>query len=122
MICASGHAGGENLRRQLVYIRAVRNRGYTVRVLRISHLLTMSVTPRIGNHNRQPRQRQRPSGNRTRRISVKKIGFLTLLIMAALLFTLAFAFPAAAAAPKGPAVPVPAGPAGAGAGGLAGGP
>lgn len=37
---------------------------------------------------------------------MKKIGFLTLLIMATLLFTLAF--PAAAAGPKAPAVPVPA--------------
>jgi hypothetical protein len=42
---------------------------------------------------------------------VKKIGFLTLLIMAALLITLTFAFPAAAAAPKAPAVPVAAAPA-----------
>lgn len=37
---------------------------------------------------------------------MKKIGFLTLLVMATLLFTLAF--PAAAASPKAPAVPVPA--------------
>jgi hypothetical protein len=37
---------------------------------------------------------------------MKKIGFLTLLIMATLLFTLAF--PAAAAGPKAPAVPAPA--------------
>jgi len=37
---------------------------------------------------------------------MKKIGFLTLLIMATLLFTLAF--PAAAAGPKAPAPPVPA--------------
>jgi hypothetical protein len=36
---------------------------------------------------------------------MKKIGFLTLLITAALLLTLAF--PAAAAGPKAPAVPVP---------------
>ena len=35
---------------------------------------------------------------------MKKIGFLTLLLMATLLFTLAF--PAAAAGPKAPAVPV----------------
>jgi|SRR5579863_2328255 len=40
---------------------------------------------------------------------MKKIGFLTLLIMATLLFTLAF--PAAAAGPKAPAPPVPAAPA-----------
>jgi hypothetical protein len=37
---------------------------------------------------------------------MKKIGFLTLLIMATLLFTLAF--PAAAAGPKAPAAPAPA--------------
>jgi hypothetical protein len=37
---------------------------------------------------------------------MKKIGFLTLLIMTTLLFTLAF--PAAAAGPKAPAPPVPA--------------
>ncbi len=37
---------------------------------------------------------------------MKKIGFMTLLIMATLLFTLAF--PAAAAGPKAPATPVPA--------------
>ena len=37
---------------------------------------------------------------------MKKIGFLTLLIMASLVFTLAF--PAAAAGPKAPATPAPA--------------
>ncbi|HYM78725.1 MAG TPA: hypothetical protein VE377_22330 [Candidatus Dormibacteraeota bacterium] len=37
---------------------------------------------------------------------MKKIGFLTLLIMATLLFTLAFS--ASAAAPKAPAAPAPA--------------
>jgi hypothetical protein len=37
---------------------------------------------------------------------MKEIGFLTLLIMATLLFTLAF--PAAAAGPKAPAAPAPA--------------
>ena len=37
---------------------------------------------------------------------MKKIGFLTLLVMATLLFTLAF--PAAAAGPKAPAAPTPA--------------
>jgi hypothetical protein len=37
---------------------------------------------------------------------MKKIGFMTLLITASLLLTLAF--PAAAAAPKAPAVPAPA--------------
>jgi len=37
---------------------------------------------------------------------MKKIGFLTLLIMATLVFTLAFS--AAAAGPKAPAAPVPA--------------
>jgi len=37
---------------------------------------------------------------------MKKIGFLSLLVMATLLFTLAF--PAAAAGPKAPAAPVPA--------------
>ncbi len=42
---------------------------------------------------------------------MKKIGFLTLLVTATLLFTLAF--PAAAAGPKAPAPPVPAAPAGA---------
>ena len=36
---------------------------------------------------------------------MKKIGFLTLLVMATTLFTLAF--PAAAAGPKAPAAPVP---------------
>jgi hypothetical protein len=46
-----------------------------------------------------------------RRISVKKIGFLTLLVMAALLFALTVAFPAAAAAPKVPAAPVATAPA-----------
>jgi hypothetical protein len=40
---------------------------------------------------------------------MKKIGFLSLLIMATLLFTLAF--PAAAAGPKAPAPPVPGAPA-----------
>ena len=40
---------------------------------------------------------------------MKKMGFLTLLSMAALVFTLAF--PAAAAGPKAPAPPVPAAPA-----------
>ncbi|HTZ84487.1 MAG TPA: hypothetical protein VMB66_14905 [Candidatus Acidoferrales bacterium] len=40
---------------------------------------------------------------------MKKIGLLSLLIMATLLFTLAF--PAAAAGPKAPAPPVPAAPA-----------
>ena len=40
---------------------------------------------------------------------MRKIGVLTLLIMATLLFTLAF--PAAAAGPKAPAPPVPAAPA-----------
>ncbi len=40
---------------------------------------------------------------------MKKIGFLTLLIVATLLFTVAF--PAAAAGPKAPAPPVPAVPA-----------
>lgn len=40
---------------------------------------------------------------------MKKIGFLTLLIMTTLLFTLVF--PAAAAGPKAPAPPVPAAPA-----------
>lgn len=40
---------------------------------------------------------------------MKKIGFLTLMMMATLLFTLAF--PAAAAGPKAPAPPMPAAPA-----------
>jgi len=40
---------------------------------------------------------------------MKKIGFLTLMMMATLLVTLAF--PAAAAGPKAPAPPVPAAPA-----------
>ena len=40
---------------------------------------------------------------------MKNIGFLSLLVMATLLFTLAF--PAAAAGPKAPAPPVPAAPA-----------
>jgi hypothetical protein len=43
---------------------------------------------------------------------MKKVGFLTLVTMAALLFALTLAFPAAAAAPKVPAVPVAAAPAG----------
>ena len=42
---------------------------------------------------------------------MKKIGFLTLLVMAALLFALTVAFPAAAAAPNAPAVPVATAPA-----------
>jgi hypothetical protein len=42
---------------------------------------------------------------------MKKLGFMTLLIMAALLITLAFTFPAAAAGPKAPAIPVAAVPA-----------
>jgi hypothetical protein len=48
----------------------------------------------------------RPSRNSDEEELVKKIGFLTLLIMATLVFTLAF--PAAAAGPKAPAAPVPA--------------
>jgi hypothetical protein len=42
---------------------------------------------------------------------MKKIEFMTLLIMTALLFTLTLAFPAAAAGPKAPAAPVAAVPA-----------
>jgi hypothetical protein len=45
------------------------------------------------------------AGIRTRRKGMKKIGFLTLLITATLLLTLAF--PVAAAGPKAPAVPLP---------------
>jgi hypothetical protein len=51
----------------------------------------------------------RPSRNSDEEEYMKKIGLLTLLIMATLLFTLAF--PAAAAGPKAPAPPVPAAPA-----------
>jgi hypothetical protein len=50
--------------------------------------------------------RLRPSRNSDEEEYMKKIGFLTLLIMATLLFTLAF--PAAAAGPKAPAAPAPA--------------
>jgi hypothetical protein len=53
--------------------------------------------------------RLRPSQNSDEEEYMKKIGFLTLLIMATLLFTLAF--PAAAAGPKAPAPPVAAAPA-----------
>lgn len=49
--------------------------------------------------------RLRPSRNSDEEEHVKKTGFLTLLIMATVLFTLAF--PAAAAGPKAPAVPAP---------------
>jgi hypothetical protein len=51
----------------------------------------------------------RPSRNADEEEYMKKIGFLTLLIMTTLLFTLAF--PAAAAGPKAPAPPVPTAPA-----------
>lgn len=51
----------------------------------------------------------RPIRNADEEEYMKKIGVLTLLIMATLLFTLAF--PAAAAGPKAPAPPVPAAPA-----------
>jgi hypothetical protein len=51
----------------------------------------------------------RPARNADEEEYMKKIGLLTLLIMATLLFTLAF--PAAAAGPKAPAPPVPAAPA-----------
>lgn len=51
----------------------------------------------------------RPTRNADEEEYMKKIGVLTLLIMATLLFTLAF--PAAAAGPKAPAPPVPAAPA-----------
>jgi hypothetical protein len=47
-----------------------------------------------------------PAGNSDQEEHLKKIGLLTLLIMATLLFTLAFT--AAAAGPKAPATPVPA--------------
>jgi hypothetical protein len=50
--------------------------------------------------------RLRPSRNSDEEERVKKIGFLTLLIMASLLFTLAF--PAAAPGPKVLAAPAPA--------------
>jgi hypothetical protein len=50
--------------------------------------------------------RLRPSRNSDEEEYLKKIGLLTLLIMATLLFTLAFT--AAAAGPKAPAAPVPA--------------
>ena len=107
---ASGDAKG-NLRRQLVRIRSVRKRGYTVRVLRTSRCDAMSAKLRIetiiDNHDNGSVR----AAIRTERIDMKKIGFLTLLIMGALLFTLTFAFPAAAAAPKAPAIPVAAAPA-----------
>lgn len=51
----------------------------------------------------------RPGRNADEEEYMKKIGFLTLLIMATLLLTLAF--PAAAAGPKAPAPPVPGAPA-----------
>jgi hypothetical protein len=61
-----------------------------------------------GEHYQHDRfaYRLRPNRNSDEEEHVKKIGFLTLLIMAALLFALAF--PAAAAGPK---APVPAAPA-----------
>ena len=49
--------------------------------------------------------RLRPSRNSDEEEHLKKIGFLTLLIMATLVFTLAF--PAAAAGPKAPVAPAP---------------
>jgi hypothetical protein len=52
-----------------------------------------------GNH------RLRPSRNSDEEEAMKKLGFMTLLITATLLFTLAFS--AAAAGPKAPATPVP---------------
>jgi hypothetical protein len=51
-------------------------------------------------------RRLRPSRNSDEKEAMKKLGFLTLLITATLLFTLAFS--AAAAGPKAPATPVPA--------------
>lgn len=51
----------------------------------------------------------RPTRNADEEDYMKKIGLFTLLIMATLLFTLAF--PAAAAGPNAPAPPVPAAPA-----------
>jgi hypothetical protein len=48
----------------------------------------------------------RPSRNSDEEENLKKIAFLSLLITATLLFTLAF--PAAAAGPKAPAAPAPA--------------
>jgi len=48
----------------------------------------------------------RPSRNSDEEGRMKKVGFLTLLMMATLLFTLAFT--AAAAGPKTPAAPTPA--------------
>jgi hypothetical protein len=53
--------------------------------------------------------RLRPSRNSDEEEYMKKIGFITLLILATLLLTLAF--PAAAAGPKSPAPPVPGAPA-----------
>jgi hypothetical protein len=53
-----------------------------------------------GNH------RLRPSRNSDEEEAMKKLGFMTLLITATLLFTLAFS--AAAAGPKAPIAPVPA--------------
>jgi hypothetical protein len=53
-----------------------------------------------GNH------RLRPSRNSDEEEAMKKLGFMTLLITATLLFTLAFS--AAATGPKAPATPVPA--------------
>lgn len=50
--------------------------------------------------------RLRPSRNSDEEEHLKKIGLLTLLIMATLLFTLAFSV--AAAGPKAPAAPTPA--------------
>ena len=73
--------------------------GYTVRVSRAFRVAgAMSVTEKSPH-------RLRPSRNSDEEELVKKIGFLTLLIMATLVFTLAF--PAAAAGPKAPATPAP---------------
>jgi hypothetical protein len=72
-------------------------RDYTVRVLRASW-----CESGVRGHRFYRRHPRRNSDEEER---MKKIGFLTLLITATLLLTLAF--PAAAAGPKAPAVPVP---------------
>lgn len=64
-----------------------------------------SVASRMSVHSKES-HRWRPRRNSDEEEHLKKIGLLTLLIMATLLFTLAFT--AAAAGPKAPAAPVPA--------------
>lgn len=87
----------EHLPSNLLHSRVIGTRGYTERVSRTFGEEGQSPWRGI-HHNGSVR-----AAKRTRRNTVKKIGFLTLLMTATLLFTLAF--PAAAAGPKAPAAP-----------------